>query len=279
MPFRREISLFPALAKLQSNRVFSFSLRSLVRGMVFCGAIGVGITGATFAQETPAAETKPSPSPAARTPDDKPPATPSPNPVTMYNFLERKSFVFPDIALGSERLSTGQKFQLFVDNSISLDTVAYAAMGSAIGQADDSPTGFGEGWDAYGKRFGTSMARQASTEFFGTFILASALHEDPRFYAEVNPRFMHAVKYSVQRVFIMKSDDGRDVVAWSKLAGPLMAEGLANVYWPDRNRSAGDTLFRYGIDLAAKAGGNMLREYWPVLHSKMRHSQPAPAHR
>jgi hypothetical protein len=246
--------------------------------MVFCGAIALAIAGAVLAQDAPQQEPKPVPSPAARPAADQPPAAPSSGPVALYNFLEKKSFVFPDIALSSERLSTGQKFQLFVDNSISLDTVAYAAMGSAIGQADDSPTGFGEGWEAYGKRFGTSMARQASAEFFGTFIIASALHEDPRFYAEVNPTFSHAVKYSVQNVFVMRNDDGRNVVAWSRLAGPLLAEGLANVYWPDRNRSAGDTLFRYGIDLAAKTGGNMLREYWPVLYSKMRHSQPVPAH-
>jgi hypothetical protein len=102
------------------------------------------------------------------------------------------------------------------------------------------------------------------------------LHEDPRFYAEIHPKFFHAMKYSVQRVFIMRNDDGRDVVAWSRLGGPLMAEGLANVYWPDQNRTVGDTLFRYGLDLASRAGGNMLREYWPVLLAKISHA-PRPA--
>jgi hypothetical protein len=276
MPFQREISLSPVSADSKSNRVFC--LRSLLRGMAFCGAIALGIAGAVFAQDAPNQEPKASPSPAARPSADQPPAAPSSKPVALYNFLDRKSFVFPDIALSSERLSTGQKFQLFVDNSISLDTVFYAAASSGVAQAATSPTGFGQGWEAYGKRFGTSMARQASAELFGTFIIASATHEDPRFYSEVNPSFSGAVKYSLKEVFVMRSDDGHDVVAWSRLGGPLLAEGLANVYWPERNRSAGDTLFRYGIDLAAKAGGNLLREYWPVLYSKMRHSQPVPAH-
>jgi hypothetical protein len=113
------------------------------------------------------------------------------------------------------------------------------------------------------------MARSASNEFFGTFVISSALHLDPRFYPEVNPSFGQAMKYSVQRVFVMRNDDGRDVVAWSRLVGPLMAESLANVYWPDRNRTVGDTFFRYGVDLASRAGGNMLREYWPVVFKKM----------
>lgn len=223
-----------------------------------------------FAQENP----KPAP------PPDAPSATQSPNSPTkipgagLYNLLQRKSIVFPDIAESTEPLSTGQKFQLFVDNSISLHTITWAALGSAIGQADNSPTGFGQGWDAYGKRFGSSMARQASGEFFGTFILASALHEDPRFFPEVNPTFGHSIKYSLQRLFVTRNDSGHDVANISGLLGPAMGEGLANVYWPDRNRTVGDTLMRYGLDLATRAGGNMLREYWPVFYGKLRHSPP-----
>ena len=239
----------------------------------------MGAAGLVSAQDTSAQEPKAPPSPTARPSGDTAPAARSSRPVALYNFLDRKSFIFPDIAMSTERLSTGKKFELFVDNSISLDTVIYAAAGSAIGQALNSPTGFGQGWENYGKRFGTSMARQASAEFFGTFIIASATHEDPRFYAEVNPSFGRAVKYSLKEVFVMRNDDGHDVVAWSRLGGPLLGEGLANVYWPDRNRTVGDTFLRYGIDIAVKAGGNLLREYWPVLSSKMRHEpQPAPAH-
>ncbi len=38
----------------------------------------------------------------------------------------------------------------------------------------------------------------------------------------------------------------------------------------------GDTLFRYGLDLASQAGGNMLREYWPVFREDEPRA-PAPA--
>lgn len=199
--------------------------------------------------------------------------------MNLYNLLQEKSIVFPDIADNMQPLSGGQKFQLFVDNSISVHTITWAAMGSSIGQADNSPTGFGQGWDAYAKRFGSSMARQSSSQFFGTFILASALHQDPRFYPETRPSFARAVKYSVQRVFITRSDDGRDVPNVSGLGGALMSEGLANVYWPERNRTVGDTFLRFGFDIATRAGGNMLREYWPVFYGKINHaSRPAAGH-
>jgi len=257
----------------------AFFLQPPLCALIIFGLTAFGSTIVASAQEPPKPQpqTQPSPSPAALPPADQAPsATAPPAPVALYNLLQKKSIVFPDIAYSTERLSAGQKFKLSVDNSVSVDSFTWSLLGSAVGQAADSPTGYGQEWGGYGKRFGSDMARQASGEFFGTFLLASALHEDPRFYAEIHPKFFHAVKYSVQRVFIMRNDDGRDVAAWSRLGGPLMAEGLANVYWPDQNRTAGNTLFRYGLDLASRAGGNMLREYWPVLLAKISHA-PRPA--
>jgi len=276
MPFHREISVSRTAPVLKSNQVFCPA--ALLCALIVSGVLVFGSATGTSAQET--SKTQPSPSPAAQTPPDQTPDAPvPPKPVALYNLLENKSIVFPDIAYSTERLSAGQKFELFVDNSVAVNAVTWSALGAAVGQANDSPTGFGQVWDAYGKRFGSSMARGASSEFFGTFLLASTLHEDPRFYAEINPGFFHAMKYSLQHVFVMQNDDGHQTVAWSRLVGPAMAEGLANAYYPDRNRTVGDTLFRYGLDLASRVGGNMLREYWPVLLQKMSHtSRPTPEH-
>lgn len=282
MPFRQDICNPEGVPSNQHNRALwlQSTQRVLFFFVIYCGASAFGLATTMFAQENAQPQTQPSPSPAARTPGDETQNAPTPpKAVALYNLLQNKSIVFPDIAYSTERLSAGQKFELFVDNSVSVDAVTWAALGSAVGQAADSPTGFPQGWGGYGRRFGADLARESSSEFFGTFLLASALHEDPRFYAEINPPFFHAFKYSVQQVFIMKNDDGRNVVAWSRLGGPLMAEGLANIYWPDRNRTAGDTLFRYGLDLASRVGGNMLREYWPVVLAKISRSrQPVSGH-
>ncbi|MBZ5656942.1 MAG: hypothetical protein LAO56_16885 [Acidobacteriia bacterium] len=193
----------------------------------------------------------------------------------MFVRLDKKSIVFPDIAADSARMSTGKKFELFVDNSISLHSLAGSSLSAAIGQAADWPHGYGQGSDGYAKRFGASAAREASSNFFGTFLLASALHQDPRFFPERDPTFGQSLKYSVQRLFVTRNDEGRDVANWSGLAGPLLSEGLANAYWPEQDRTAGQTLQRYGTDLAVRLGGNMLREYWPVFFKKVRGSRRA----
>jgi hypothetical protein len=85
------------------------------------------------------------------------------------------------------------------------------------------------------------------------------------------------VKYSLTRVVVTRSDDGRNVANWSGLLGPAMAEGLANVYWPEEERTAGKTFERYGLDLATRAGFNMFRNYWPVFFKKLRRAPHSSA--
>lgn len=207
--------------------------------------------------------------PTGQAPPDAPSSTRR-SPVGVVETVNRKSLFFPDLATSENRLSPGDKFKLFVNNSASLSTLFGSAVAAGIGQLEYSPHGYRQGAEGYGKRFGASMARNASSEFFGTFILASALHQDPRFFPQANPTFGGSVKYAVRRVFVTRNDDGDDVANWSGLLGPAMGEGLANAYWPEGERTAGDTLQRYGIDIATRAGFNFLRNYWPVMFKKLR---------
>jgi hypothetical protein len=233
--------------------------------------LGFWAADAVWAQETQTAPKSPdAPSPGQTGSDaHRNPA------VGLFVMLDKKSIVFPDIAADSARMTTARKFKLFVDDSISLHALAESSLFAAIGQASDSPHGYGQGGEGYAKRFGASMASGASSNFFGTFLLASVLHQDPRFFPERDPTFARSVRYSAQRIFVTRNDEGRDVANWSGLMGPLLSEGLANAYWPEQDRTAHQTFQRYGIDLAVQFGGNMFREYWPVFFRRVRGS-PRP---
>ena len=190
--------------------------------------------------------------------------------VEIFRLLRQKSLVFPDLATAQGPLSSWEKFKLAAYNSVALSTVGGVAIGSAFRQAINSPSGYHQGAEGYGKRFGAGMARVASGNIFGTFLLASALHQDPRFYVRKNLSFKQSMEYSAVRVFITRSDSGERVVNYSGLIGPLMSEGLANAYYPDENRTVGSTFTRYASDLGWKFGGNLVRQYWPSLNRKLR---------
>ncbi len=259
-----------SLTPCEPTPEFSISpvrLCRLFRAIIFSGAMFVCFAAVLCGQQPPSGQDHPD-APSATRSDQSASRKP---PAGFFATLNRKSIVFPDIATTEGPLSTGGKFKLFVDNSVSLSSLAGSALTAGIGQAEDYPHGYGQGGEGYGKRFGATMARTASSEFFGTFLLASMLRQDPRFFPQRDPTFGGSVKYSLTRVVVTRNDDGNDVANWSGLLGPLMAEGLANAYWPEEDRNAAETFRRYGVDLGTRAGFNMFRNYWPVLIKKIRH--------
>jgi hypothetical protein len=195
------------------------------------------------------------------------------------SFLQRKSVFFPNLATNSGPLSPWQKFKLAANNSVSVATIAAALTGSAFGQAINSPAGYGQGGEGYAKRFGADMARSASANLFGTFLIASAFHEDPRFYVKKHYSFQQSVKYAAVRIVVTRSDSGKRVANFADTLGPLAGEGLANTYYPEGNRDVSSTFIRYGSDLGWKFGGNLLRQYWPRINRRLRlvpESAPTP---
>ena len=205
-------------------------------------------------------------------------ANPMQSSVAFFQLLQQKSLVFPDLATDRGPISSWDKFKLAANNSVALSTIGAALIGSAYGQAVNSPAGYGQGGEGYGKRFGADMTRAASANMFGTFLIASLTHEDPRFYVKRHLKFKDSVKYSAVRLVITRSDSGARVISYSDLLGPLAGEALANTYYPEGDRGVGSTFTRYASDLGWKFAGNLLRQYWPTINRKLRLApEPAPS--
>jgi hypothetical protein len=205
------------------------------------------------------------PSPSAQSQTPPPQTNPVQSGVAFFQVLQQKSRVFPDLATNSGRLSSWQKFSLAANNSVAVSTIGAALLGSAFDQAVNRPAGYGQGGEGYAKRFGAGMARSASNNLFGTFLIASVSHEDPRFYVKSRLSFKQSVKYAAVRLVIARSDSGEQMIDYAGLLGPLAGEALANTYYPERNRAAGSTFVRYASDQGWRFGGHLLRQYWPRI--------------
>jgi len=195
---------------------------------------------------------------------------------TTYDILSRKSFFFPDLAYTTEPLSIGQKFLLAADETVAPSALIVTAMSAGITQARNSWPGYGQGWNAYGKRFGATLALNASTDMFGTFLLPSVLHHDPRSFVLAHGTFPQKIGHALKSVLVTRTDSGGRVVNISGVLGPLGAEGLANTYLPDAERTAGQTFERFGIQMAVIAGGNVAKEFWPAIFKTLRIGKVVP---
>jgi hypothetical protein len=196
------------------------------------------------------------------------PSTPAGSTSKLVGYVTNKSIVFPDIATSPGPLSVGRKFELFVNQSISPPYVIAATISSAFDQARDVPSGYGQGWDAYGSRFGECMARASSDSFFSSFLFASIMRQDPRFFPQIHPTLWGSVKYSFKRLVVTRTDSGRSTFNASGLLGPVATEALSNDYLPRSEQTGAKTAERIGTDLAWRFAGNMFKNYWPtIFHS------------
>jgi hypothetical protein len=120
------------------------------------------------------------------------------------------------------------------------------------------------------------MASGSSSHFFGTFLLPAVLHEDPRYFVKLNGGFRVRAGHALRRAVVIRTDGGKEAFNWPGTLGPLAAEGLANTYLPDSERTAAKTFERYGIRIAFSAGNNLLKEYWPTIFKRLRIGKVAP---
>jgi len=195
---------------------------------------------------------------------------------TTVEILGRRSVFFPDLASSPGPLSSTEKLKLFADKSIAPSRFLASALGAGFSQARDALPGYGQGWSGYGKRFGALMATGASTDFFGTYLLSSLWHRDPRYFVRLHGGAWQRLGYAVSRLVVTRTDRGMQAANWPGVFGPLLAEGLANSYLPEGEQTAGHTFTRWGERLGFTAGTNILKEYWPTIFRSLRIKKIAP---
>jgi hypothetical protein len=136
-------------------------------------------------------------------------------------------------------------------------------------QAVNGSPNYGTNFGAYGQRVGAAAIRDASQTIFSDSIMATALHEDPRYYVMGNRRNV-AVRagYAVSRVFVTRSDDGGATPNYSLFSGYAGAAALENAYYPNDNHGFTETAKSFGGSIGGAALSNVVREFLPdILHA------------
>ena len=168
-------------------------------------------------------------------------------------------------------LTPGQKFELFGRRSVNPYFLVGAAAGAGISQAADTNPGYGQGGEGYGKRFGAAVADEASSNFFGAFLYPVIFHQDPRYFRKgpEGGTGGQRVGYAISRVFVTRSDSGKSQFNISRVLGSLTSATLSNVYYSTHEQTGAKTAERFGINLGAQAGFNIVREFLPnIFHRK-----------
>jgi len=144
------------------------------------------------------------------------------------------------------------KFKLAFRALMDPVTIAGFGINAGIYQAVDYPS-YGQGAAAYGKRLGATFAGGYAKIMIGDAVLASLLHQDPRYVYQGTGTTKSRLKHAIGSAFVTRGDNGQREINWSDLGGDLAVGALQNAYYPPQDR--GPSLVLRGALIGA--GGRM----------------------
>lgn len=160
-------------------------------------------------------------------------------------------------------LNAKQKFQL--GWKFTVDPVSFLIAGVIAGaeQTNNSFSGYGQGAQGYGKRFGAAYADFVSGTFFGNMLFPAVFKQDPRYFYKGTGSRKSRLLYALANAVICKGDNRRWQPNYSNVLGSLASGGLSNLYYPASNRNGlGLTFENAAIGIAGSAGSAVIEEFF-----------------
>jgi hypothetical protein len=134
---------------------------------------------------------------------------------------------------------------------------------SAIYVASTPHSPYGPGFPGLASNIGTSYTEDATSEFFGTFLIPSIVRQDPHYHrmpdAPIPRRFLH----TITQIVWTQGDNGRNMFNYANLVGSAIDDEIANLYVPGEQTDLPATAARYGIGLATAPADNLITEFLP----------------
>jgi hypothetical protein len=108
-----------------------------------------------------------------------------------------------------------------------------------------------------------SMADEASSEFFETFLVSSLFHQDPHYHRDPGKSKPRRIAYALSRVAISRSDSGKPIFNYAEFLGTTAAAVFEDSYHFERDQSPGATAQRIFVSIGSDAAWNLLTEFLP----------------
>ena len=166
-------------------------------------------------------------------------------------------------------LTARQKFETTARGLIDPSEFVLQAVVAGLGQASNSIPEYGQGFEGYAKRYATAYADNAVENIMSSAVLPSLLRQDPRYYQLGHGGFARRTFHAFSRLFVTRSDAGKNQFNFSELFGAGMAAVISDYgYHPSGDKSAGNVANVWGTQMGVDYMTYMLKEFWPDLRRK-----------
>jgi hypothetical protein len=115
-------------------------------------------------------------------------------------------------------------WELFLDETGSPLSAGGTIFNASFSHLTRSDPRYGSNVSAFGQRVGASAADIAAQNFFSDFLVASVLHEDPRYGEEYG--FWNRFTYAITRALVIRKTTGGTSFNWDNTLGSAMSAGF-----------------------------------------------------
>jgi hypothetical protein len=168
-------------------------------------------------------------------------------------------------------LSSKQKFHLGLRTLVDPTTIAAAGITAGIQQSMNSYYQWGQGSQAYAKRFGAAYGTVATNLMITSVLAESAFHQDPRYFYSGQGTKGQRAWYAIESAFRVKGDNGKWQPPYAGVSGAIAAAEISQLYYPGSRTQytlLGRTLM---FHFAGLVGLNLAEEF---LFKKVTHHVP-----
>lgn len=167
-----------------------------------------------------------------------------------------------------------QKWQNFVSETVSPLTLGAGIFNGGTSYLTDTDPKYGRNSTGFAETVGASFADIATQNLFADFMLASAFHEDPRYF-RLGPghSIVDRTTYAIGSTLVTRTDTGGTSFNWSNALGTGMSAALSNAYYPPASRGANSTFVHIGFSIMGTGLAKLAPEFWPDIREKLAHKR------
>ena len=162
------------------------------------------------------------------------------------------------------QLTEKDRFQIYLLSVGGPVPLLGEAAGAGISQWKNAPPEWGQGWRAYGERYGSNLAYNGVRQTI-TYGASIALHEDTRYFASGKHGVWNRTGYALLSTFTARRPNGQQSFSFSSVGGVIGASGIASIWGPRSWQGFNNIAENAGVSFGATAALNVVREFLPDL--------------
>jgi hypothetical protein len=162
-----------------------------------------------------------------------------------------------------------EKFITATQDSFDYSALFVPTVLAAANLARKATPEFGTGASGFGQYWWHGALDQTSENYWVEFIVPALTHQDTRYYTLGRGGFFKRTGYALSRAVVTRTDAGNETFNVSEVAGAGAAAGLSNAYYPASERTAGNTMGQWGLNVGIDAGTFWFKEFWPDINRKL----------